>query len=176
MSMTEQQKKLVEDNHNLIYSFLHQYNLPIEEYYDLAAIGLCKAAILYDANKACFSTYAYRSMWTHVFTEERKKIAAIRIPENQIVYYQAEMDDSENRATSYINYISANENVEDEVLSDIVINEYMSKLKDEHKKIIILLKNGYTQREISQMVGYSQAQISRVKKEFNRLSDAVKIL
>lgn len=49
--MNDEQRKLVENNHNLIYAILHKYNLPIDEYYDVAAIGLCKAAITFDAEK-----------------------------------------------------------------------------------------------------------------------------
>ena len=45
--MTEKQKQLVVDNHNLIYSFLHKHGFDEEEFYDLAAIGLCKAAKSY---------------------------------------------------------------------------------------------------------------------------------
>ena len=49
--MTEEQRKLVEDNHNLIYSFLQKYHLTIDEYYGLAAIGLCKAGKTYNGQK-----------------------------------------------------------------------------------------------------------------------------
>lgn len=45
--MTDEQKQLVEQNHNLIYFYLYRHNLSIEEYYDVAAIGLCKAAITF---------------------------------------------------------------------------------------------------------------------------------
>ena len=31
--LTEEQKRLVEENHNLIYWYCHKYNLNIEEYY-----------------------------------------------------------------------------------------------------------------------------------------------
>ena len=48
--MDEHQKSLVTENHNLIYSFLKKYNLDVDEYYDLAAIGLCNACINYDAS------------------------------------------------------------------------------------------------------------------------------
>lgn len=45
--ITEAEKKLVEQNHNLIYAFLQKYHLTIEDYYGLAAIGLCKAAMTF---------------------------------------------------------------------------------------------------------------------------------
>lgn len=42
--MTEYQKQLVTDNHNLIYRFLQKEKLNMEDWYDLVAIGMCKAA------------------------------------------------------------------------------------------------------------------------------------
>ena len=42
--MTDDQKKLVEDNHLLIYKVINDMKLSTECNYDLAAIGLCKAA------------------------------------------------------------------------------------------------------------------------------------
>lgn len=39
--MTKEQQKLVEDNHNLIYLYLKNSNLPVDDYYGIASIGLC---------------------------------------------------------------------------------------------------------------------------------------
>ena len=65
---------LIEENHNLIYSYLHKMRLDIEEYYDLAAIGLCKAANNFDETKGFkFSTYAYRCMNNEVLNQIRKE-------------------------------------------------------------------------------------------------------
>ena len=59
--LTNAQQELAAANHNLIYAVLNKHNLPEEDYYDIAAIGLCMAASTYDASKgAAFSTYAYR--------------------------------------------------------------------------------------------------------------------
>lgn len=73
---------------------MQKYHLSIEDYYDLAAIGLCKAGSRFDGNKSKFSTYAYKCMFTTVFTEIRNKKAEKRIQDHQIVYYEAEFDDS----------------------------------------------------------------------------------
>lgn len=150
----------------MIYTFLHQYNLSIEDYYDLAAIGLCKAGSKFDGSKSKFSTYAYKCMFTAVFTEIRNRKAEKRIQDHQVVYYQAELDDSNGGDTStFLNYIPSKENVEENVLSEIIFEEYMNKLKERDKQIFILFSNGYKQREISKIVGCSQAQVSRVKKK-----------
>ncbi len=68
--LSEEQQKLVEENHNLIYSFLKSRKLSldaVEDWYGAAAIGLCKAAIAYDKKrKAKFTTFAYLAMETEV--------------------------------------------------------------------------------------------------------------
>ena len=45
--LTPEQQKLVTDNHNLIYSLANAKNIDLDEYYDVLAIGLCKAAITF---------------------------------------------------------------------------------------------------------------------------------
>ena len=165
IKITEEQKRLVEDNHNLIYSFLQKYHLAIDEYYGLAAIGLCKAGKTYNGEKSNFSTYAYKCMFTTVMCELRKNKQAKTIPEHQIVYYQAELENNEGDTASFMNYIPSKENVEDSVLSEVIFDEYANKLKDRDKKIFSLFREGYKQKEIGKMLGCSQAQVSRVKKK-----------
>ena len=165
IQITEEQRKLVEDNHNLIYSFLQKYHLTIDEYYGLAAIGLCKAGKTYNGEKSNFSTYAYKCMFTAVMCELRKNKQAKTIPKYQIVYCQAELENNEGNTTSFINYVPSKENVEDSVLSEVIFDEYVNKLKDRDKKIFSLFREGYKQKEIGKMLGCSQAQVSRVKKK-----------
>lgn len=145
---------------------MQKYHLPIEDYYDLAAIGLCKAGSKFDGDKSKFSTYAYKCMFTTVFSEIRSQKAEKRIKNYQLVYYQAEFDDSNGSDKfTFMNYIPSKENVEENVLSEIIFEEYMSKLKDRDKRIFILFSEGYNQNEIGRIVGCSQAQVSRVRKE-----------
>ena len=149
----------------MIYSFLQKYHLTIDEHYGLAAIGLCKAAKTFNDSKSNFSTYAYKCMFTTVMCELRKKGQAKTIPEHQILYYQAEMENNEGDTASFLNYIPSKENVEDNVLAEVMLDEYVSKLKDRDKKIFALFREGYKQREICRIVGCSQPQVSRVKKK-----------
>ncbi len=77
-ALTPEQQKLVEDNHNLIYHILNKMNLDIEEYYGLAAIGLCQAARNYSNTKAKFSTYACFIMRAVIHNEFTRKNAQKR--------------------------------------------------------------------------------------------------
>ena len=63
LALTPEQVRMVEENHNLIYGFMHKNNL-CEEMYSIAAIGLCRAAATFDKdNGAAFSSYAYVCMF-----------------------------------------------------------------------------------------------------------------
>lgn len=65
-TMNDAQRKLAADNHNLIYSFLKSRHLSldaIEDWYGTAAIGLCKAALIWDEKRGVkFPTLAYFCM------------------------------------------------------------------------------------------------------------------
>lgn len=105
-------------------------------------------------------------MASTIFKEIKYKKAEKRIQDHQIVYYQAEIDDSNGGDTStFMNYIQSKENVEENVLSEIIFEEYMSNLKESDQQIFILFSEGYKQEEIGKIVGCSQAQVSRVKKK-----------
>ena len=85
--LNEEQKKMVEDNYNLIYSYANLHNLPLdienynackpqapfgnEDWFGALATGLCKAAFLYDETKSTFATFAYKCMDTEVFLVKR---------------------------------------------------------------------------------------------------------
>ena len=55
MKLTEEQRKLVEDNHWLIYWYAKYNNLNVEEFYHHLAMGLCRAAKGYNDKKGKFS-------------------------------------------------------------------------------------------------------------------------
>ena len=140
-------------------------HLLTEEYYGLAAIGLCKAGITYKGDKAKFSTYAYRCMFNEVMQDKRKERSTKRIPQNQIVYYEAELEICDGDTASFLNFIPSSQDVEGDSLSKIMFDEYSKKLSDRDKKIFFLFSEGYKQREICKMVGCSQPQVSRIKKK-----------
>lgn len=52
--LTEGERKLVEDNHDLIYMIADCLELEIDDYYGLLAIGLCHAAQKYKKRKRAY--------------------------------------------------------------------------------------------------------------------------
>lgn len=168
MKLTTEQQRLVEDNHNLIYGYLNKKNLKIEEWYDVCAIGLCKAAQTFNAEKgAQFSTYAYLIMQNQVWQESRMKISKKRVPENMTYSYDAEV--AELDGVDFSKMISGSENVEDKCITNVIFNDFLSGLNARHRKIMLLRLNGYKQKDICKIVGCSQPQVSRVLEKARKL-------
>ena len=163
--LTDEQRKLIEDNHNLIYSFLRKHDYDPEEYYGLAAIGLCKAARTYDKSKGSFSTYAYRAMRGCVINDIRDRSAAKRIPENLIDSYNNEICTEDGGIVEYMDILASNEDLEKEVVEKILVESFMSKLSDRDRLIFSLLINGYDYREIAKIVGVYWRTVSRTKEK-----------
>jgi RNA polymerase sigma factor (sigma-70 family) len=155
-------EKIVEENHNLIYAFLNKCHLPTNEYYDLAAIGLCKAAKTWDCNKQKFCTYAYTCMFNEVMGEKRKYRCQKRIESNNLVSLDAYIDTEHD--VSLLDIVSNSYSVEDEIIAKIDVNSFVKSLKDRDKQVVDLFALGYCQDDIADIIGVSQATISRIKK------------
>lgn len=104
-------------------------------------------------------------MLNEVLMEKRKKRKQSTIPEHKMVYYQDEIENNDGDTASFMNFLPSKENVEGNVLSEVMFNEFENNLKDRHKKIFALFRQGYKQREICKIIGCSQPQVSRVKKK-----------
>jgi RNA polymerase sigma-70 factor (ECF subfamily) len=75
--LTAEQAAFAERNHNLIYSFLHKYKLPPDDFYDIAALGLIRAVQAYSQSDELrqykFSTLAYTQMRSMSSNERRSR-------------------------------------------------------------------------------------------------------
>lgn len=141
--------------------------MDVEEWYDIAAIGLCKAANTYNNDKSEFSTYAYKCMYTTIIMEKRKENAMRTIPQNQIVYYENQVNESskDNDTSTFLNYIPCKQDIENETISALSLENIENELVGNKKKVFLLLREGYTQCEISKIIGISKQRVSKIKQE-----------
>ena len=156
-------EKIVEENHNLIYAFLNKCHLPTNEYYDLAAIGLCKAAKTWDCDRQKFSTYAYTCMFNEVMGEKRKYRCKKRIDNDELISLDAHID--EEQKLSILDIINDSYSLEDEIITNIDVSNFVKSLKGRDRAIVDLFTLGYVQDDVANIIGVSQATISRVKKK-----------
>lgn len=140
--LTSTQQKMVEDNHKLIYGAAHKYKINLEEYYDVLAIGLCKAAMAFDETKGQFSTFAYiimLKMNTRMASDDGDCVVEFgdMFPDNVDI----EKDTAE---TDYIRFLC-------------------KKISNpQEQEVIKLLADGFTQSEIAERIGVSRQRIGQL--------------
>ena len=165
--MTEEQKRLIEDNHNLIYGFLHKNKLDPEDYYDLAAIGLCKAAIGYDETVSKCSSFAYSTMFNECMLEKRKDVRKSTVPSAQILYSDEKVKGLDDTSTAtYIDTLPSADDVVGEVLLKVSIEEFLANATEREKGIINSYLRGLRTPEVCEENGISHTIASRVKSKF----------
>ena len=167
--MTEEQKQLAADNHNLIYSFLNKHNLNEEEYYDLAAIGLCKAAKCYKDDVSKFSTYAYRCMINTVINEKKTKNLARRIPEELIGSYNNTIFCERGEKIEFIDILPDDVDFEKDVIAQVMIDNCMCNLSEKNRLVFTLLLDGYTHREIADIIGFHHSNVGKIRSKIVRM-------
>lgn len=164
-TLNNQQRKLVEDNHNLIYSFLKQHKLSldaVEDWYGTAAIGLCKAALIFDESRGSkFSTLAYLCMNNEV----RMVMRANR--KNVTVTTSLNDDISTANGCCLADIIPDTRDCFYSVYLNDAIEIATRNLSDRNKKFIdLIINHGMTNTEVAKQFGVSQPTVSRVYAKF----------
>lgn len=169
--LNDQQRKLVQENELLIYSFLRKNHLDVSEFYGCAAEGLCKAAYTYDPEKGfTFSTFAYVVMRNYFLLEMRQESRWRRF---RFVSLDAPVHENHNGDQLFIE--PSEEGFEDLVEDKMVLRKALASVSftDKETSVLIAYLKGVAQKEICKTVGLSQPQISRiVKKCRNKLAAA----
>lgn len=170
--MTEEQKKLVEENHNLIYSCLRRNGWQVEEYYDVAAIALCNAAMNYNSEHGSpFVTYAWSCMMYAVFKEIDKANCDKRIPSDKLSSINRVMYNNEHgEQVEFLEIVRSNDDLENDSILRASVDEFLNneKMTDRDREICKLLIMGYEHTEIAKMYGCSRSNISMIKMKFKR--------
>lgn len=156
--LTEQQQKLVTENCNFIYWVIRKLNLPIDDYYGIAAIGLCKAARTFDiTQRANFSTYAYICMENELKMALRKER---RYMKYGLSFVSIEQQTCENLTIGDL--LISYENCESTVKANLFI-EHLNKLSHLEKSVLKMSLQGYKQKEIARFLNISQPYTSRIR-------------
>lgn len=168
LKLNDEQRKLVEQNHNLIYSAMTKCGIrrqDFDDYYGFAAIGLCKAAIDYDESKAkSFSTYAYKCMRTEIMAYDRWRLADKR-DERLTVSYNQLMNDLDENEKEYSFLLSDEKNNEKNSNFWLIFGDKIRILNNKDRMIIALKAQGYTIKEIGQVINISAPAVhKRLKK------------
>jgi RNA polymerase sigma factor (sigma-70 family) len=146
MRLNDEQKRIVEENHNLIYWIAHSKGLEIDEWYGLLAMELCMSVISYDESKGSLSNY-YKIRCDNLVMKEYKK--SMR----------------QKRVHNGLQELNHDYPIDDNIDYSIHMAELMD---NEHADVIKLKLDGYTQNEISDILGISQSKVSKIMKKVRK--------
>lgn len=158
---------MAEDNINLIYFVLKQFNLynpnGIEEYFDIGMLGLVKGLKTYTKSKGAVSTYLVKCIRNEIVIELRNQKAGKRnngvkpISINTLTTDNLTIEDTIESDFDMLESIIKKERIKE---LGIAINS----LKPIEKRVIIdIYFNNKKQLEIAKEIGAKQSYVSKVR-------------
>lgn len=146
--LTAHEREFAEQNHNVIYDYLHKRGLSLEEYYDIAALGYLKAVMSYNRRRTlrryAFTTIAWRKISSEIHGEWKKHERRKEVLD--IVSIDAKMQGSESDLLRMLG-------ADDDRLS---IVELKNSLPSEMQMYIWYLLMGYEREQICLILGISE--------------------
>lgn len=146
--LTESEKKLAEENHNLVYAFLHTYNYSVETYYNVVIFGYLKGIQVYSRREDLQKKYdmpfiCEQYMRSEMGNNFRTEATQKRKPVENIISLDADYAAEEN----LYNCIGG-KTLEEEVLEVETVLELLEKLSEVQRKIAEMKMEGYGNKEI----------------------------
>lgn len=169
MQLTEAQASMVEQNHNLIYVFLQKRGLSEEnadDWYGVAALGLCKAAMHFDESKGCkFSTLAFVCMENEIRMEMRKmKRQPPSIESLELECFSHEGED----CGTLEDHLSIGEDFRDCIAIQDAFERVLKSFSNRDREIIKLYYfENLKQRNIAQIYKIAGSGVSKIIGRFN---------
>lgn len=177
-AMTDEQRTVVEKNYNLIHHVLKKFTFPKDKYEDyeqIGALALCKAAILFDESKGFkFTTFAVSYIKFSLLTYFRTyEMSIIKLPlkiyqdtiagKKENIRYDSYEGFLESQTTNWEPYHEQSEsqrNFDEEVIDDLYIKNVLSTLTKEESEMFDYLLEGYSQSDIAKIYKCSRANIN----------------
>lgn len=171
--LTYLEQKYAEENHNLVYGFLHRYKYSIEEYYNIVIFGYLKAVQIYTRREDLQSKYDFpfiawqymRSEIGHHFESERVQK---RTPPEKTFSLNTEIKREDGTIETYD--IADGKSAEDDVMEQLLLSDIFENLSEIQRKIAQLKIDGYTNKEVYLSMNIKP---STYYKEMNRIKAIV---
>lgn len=158
--MTDEQRKLAEDNMNLVHYLIgkeyptYTYD---EDLRQIGLLGLCKAAMKWDESKGAFSTFACRCIRNEIRLEFRNRLKQV-----ETVSLETKI---ENRITGdQLTLEDVIDSGEDSDMTEFTVESFINTLTTEERVVYYLKARGYTHKEISEVSGYNPTRVKEILK------------
>lgn len=171
--LSNTERKFAEENHNLIYGFLYQKELSIEEYYNIAVFGFLKAVQVYHRRKDLsgkykFSVIAWKYMQSEIGNHLRMEHSKKRYTAENIV----SLDADNKEMVNFYNLIGG-KSAEADAVGNSNADAVMEKMSEMQRKIVKLKMEGYNNTETFLLLEIPSStfykEINRIKKILENL-------
>lgn len=154
IALTEHQRRFASEHHNLIYSFLHEKEWSVIEYYDIAAFGFLRAVRRYltepELNRYAFSSIAWPAMSQSIASFHRAE-ARRKDAERQYVMKSLRPDPF------------------DGLEGRLLLHDLASVSSKEQIQLAALRLQGYTIAEVAAKQGMPKIRVRRILRELYRV-------
>lgn len=168
--MTDEQRKLVEENIGLVGFAITKYvrsALGDDDVYQVGCLGLIEAAKRYDSSRGTFSAFAVMWITGHIYKyfrsqKSRKELINYNARHLEEVIY----DNNTSEKITLIEHVCTTTNTNNEdFFNNAMVQEVISILErypeNECKAFLLYHYLNFTQPEISRILTISQASVSR---------------
>lgn len=132
-------------------------------------LSFFKAYQAYNNTKFEFITIAYQVI-KNDFWKKIRGYRAVKRQSNVDNVYLNSLSRSTDSPSELMELLVQEDNFEEDLYCKLAFNSVLKKMKKENKvKAINLLRLGYKQQEVAEILGCSQTQVSRFKSEFKEM-------
>ena len=147
-SLSEHEKQQAENNHKLVFSFLHRHGYELEKFYDVVIFGYLKAIQVYNRREDLRKKYQLAFICEQYMRSEignyfRMENSKKRKPTENIISLDADYAETEN----LYNCIGG-KSAEAELIGSELIKDILENLSDIQRKITEMKIKGYKNKEI----------------------------
>ena len=161
-NLTSTQRKIAEENHNLIYSFMNRYQLNHEEYYGDMAEAYCIAIASFDKAKGNLSTLVYHALNNRLKNIRRYQSLPRVIPTEQILSLDELQSKAETVWSFYYCIPDPKSDVEKRALHNIALTRLTEECTPTELELIVTsINKKLSQREAAKLLGISQTTYCR---------------
>jgi RNA polymerase sigma factor (sigma-70 family) len=159
--------------------YARKHGMEFSDLEQIAAEALWKACLSYEEQgTATFAYYAITCIKKRILLEARRRGPLIRVPElraGRPKPYEMECLDEPIFETGQkrmlYEVIPSNVSVEQAVIRKITLEEKLRWLKQEEKTVVCMKLDGYTEKEIADMIGKTTGAVQMIlQRALNRLS------
>lgn len=135
-TMTDEQRKLAEENHDLVYEFLKANQLPINQYYDIVIFGYLCAVQEYCENLALqrykFTTIAWKKMQREL-SSYHSYIGSQKRSYITVSFQDRVSDDS---SLCWEDVLCDKDDILDQLQAELILHDLATKLPTKEMRIV----------------------------------------